>query len=398
MRPRSLAIVLTTLVAACAPSAAPAPSASRDSATQTPREVRVAAIEEVAWERALRVTGELAEYESATLSTKVPGRVASIGVDLGSRIAKGAPIAEIEPRDYELRVTQAEAALSAARALLGLADEAGGDRIEPAETALVRKAQAELDDARRENQRLVELQKSGVSAQSELDKSVSRLAQAESALQDARESVQNRLALVAQRRAELAIAKQQLADTRILSPFDGVVAERSVGTGDYLTAGAAVATLVRDDPLRLRLAVREVDAPLVRIEQVVRITLDGFDAPLEARIVRLAPAIDPRTRSLIVECELPNADGRLRAGSFARAEIVVDPTARSLAVPIEALISFAGIDKVIAVVDGKAKETRVVVGRRDERRVELVSGLEAGAVVVLAPGGLQTGTPLVIAK
>ncbi|MBI5434166.1 MAG: efflux RND transporter periplasmic adaptor subunit [Planctomycetes bacterium] len=397
MHPWSLAVALTTFVAACAPSAAPAPSASREAAPPAPREVRVATIEEVAWERTLRVTGELAEYESATLSTKVPGRVASIGVDLGSRVAKGAPIAEIERRDYELRVTQAEAALSAARALLGLADEPG-DRVEPADTALVRKAQAELDDARRENERLVELQKSGVSAQFELDKSVARLAQAESALQDARESVQNRLALVAQRRAELAIANQQLADTQILAPFDGVVAERSVGTGDFLTAGAAVATLVRDDPLRLRLAVREVDAPLVRVEQLVRITLDGFAAPLEARIVRLAPAIDARTRSLIVECEFANADGRLRAGSFARAEIVVDPTARSLAVPVEALISFAGIDKVIAAVDGKAKETRVVVGRRDEQRVELVSGLQAGAVVVLAPGGLQTGTPLVIAK
>ncbi|MCE9593977.1 MAG: efflux RND transporter periplasmic adaptor subunit [Planctomycetes bacterium] len=395
----SLAVAFTV---ACAPTDAGADGsavkAGASAPASAPRQVKAARVEEVAWERTLRVTGELAEFESATLSTKVPGRVGAIAVDFGARVAKGAAIAEIDPRDYELRVAQAEAALAAARALLGLPADAETDVVDPAKTALVGKAQAELDDARRENRRLIELQQNGVSAQADLDKSRARLAQAESALQDARESVQNRSALVVQRRVELSIAKQQLADARILAPFDGVVASRQVGTGDFLAAGAAVARLVDDDPLRLRLELREADGSAVRLDQRVRVTLDGESAPLDARLVRLSPTIDSRTRTLTVEAELPNPNGHLRAGAFARAEIVVEPDARVLAVAPETLVSFAGLDKVFAVVDGRAQEKRVVVGRRDATRVEILSGLAAGDVVVLAPGGMQNGAAVEIVK
>lgn len=387
-------VALASLVVGCSRPGASVPVTPPDAATQTPREVRVATAEEIGWERSLRVTGELAEYEAATLSTKVAGRVAELAVDFGSRVKRGDPIATIEARDYELRVQQAEAALAAARALLGLAPEGDDERVEPASTAVVRKARAELDDALRENRRLVELQKSGVSAQAELDASSARLAQAESGLQDAGELVQNRVALVAQRRAELALARQQLADTRIVAPFDGVVLARSVGTGDYLVVGAEVARLVRDDPLRLRLSVREVDAPQIAVGQLVRITLDGFATPFEGHVARLSPVLDPRTRVLAVECELQNSDARLRPGSFARAEIVVEPRARALSIPLEALVTFAGIDKVIVLDHGVAKETRIVVGRRRDDRIEVLSGLAPGAQVVLAPGGLQTGAPL----
>jgi HlyD family secretion protein len=393
------AFALAFAAAACAPTGAgPGTPTSTGSPSAAPRQVRIASVEEVVWEKSLRVTGELAEFESATLSTKVPGRIGSIAVDFGARVAKGAPIAEIDPKDYELRVVQSEAALSAARALLGLTTEAADDVVDPARTAVVSKAQAELDDALRENQRLVELQQSGVSAQADLDKSRARLAQAESDLQDARESVQNRAALVAQRRAELAIAKQQLADTRIVAPFDGVVVSRQVGTGDFLAAGAAVARLVDDDPLRLRLELREGDAPFVRLGQGVRVVLDSESEALQTQLVRLSPTLDTRTRTLTVEAELPNPDGRLRAGAFARAEIVVEPDARALGVPPEALVAFAGIDKVFLVVEGVAQERRVVVGRREATRVEIVSGVAAGDVVVLVPGGLQSGARVEIVE
>ncbi|MCK6447212.1 MAG: efflux RND transporter periplasmic adaptor subunit [Planctomycetes bacterium] len=414
MKQAWIVVALASLVVGCSRSGTPAPVAARDAGPQTPREVRLAPAEEIGWERSLRVTGELVEHEAATLSTKVAGRVAELSVDLGTRVKRGEPIATIEARDYELRVQQAEAALAAARALLGLASDASaahadgagagaepadrGDRVDPELTAVVRKARAEFDDAQRENRRLVELQKSGVSAQAELDASSARLAAAESGLQDARELVQNRVALVAQRRAELALARQQLADTRIVAPFDGVVAARSVGTGDYLVVGAEVARLVRDDPLRLRLSVREVDAPEIAIGQLVRIALDGFATPFEGRVARLSPTLDPRTRMLTAECELQNPEGRLRPGSFARAEIVVEPSARTLSIPLEALVTFAGIDKVIVMDGGVAKETRIVVGRRRDDRIEVLSGLAPGAQVVLAPGGLQTGAPISAAR
>jgi RND family efflux transporter MFP subunit len=106
----------------------------------------------------------------------------------------------------------------------------------------------------------------------------------------------------------------------------------------------------------------------------------------------LSPEINRHSRILAIEAEIENPDGLLRPGSFARVVIVLDSTARALVVPPEALVRFAGIDKVFAVEGGKAVEKRVKVGRTEETRVEILSGLAADEQVVLAPGSLRPGT------
>jgi multidrug efflux pump subunit AcrA (membrane-fusion protein) len=93
-----------------------------------------------------------------------------------------------------------------------------------------------------------------------------------------------------------------------------------------------------------------------------------------------------------VEAEVDNARGLLRPGSFARAEIVTDSGSDSLVVPASAVVVFAGIEKVVTVKDGKALERPVTTGRRSEQLVEILSGLDEGVPVVVAPGNLSTGT------
>ena len=105
-----------------------------------------------------------------------------------------------------------------------------------------------------------ELWDRGLIARAEVEAAVSKLAVAEGRYQDAIEEIRNRQALLVQRRSELEIARQQLADTVIVSPMDGAVSERQASVGQYLAAGAPVVTLVRIDPLRLRLAVPEREA------------------------------------------------------------------------------------------------------------------------------------------
>ncbi len=356
-----------------------------------PRTVEVARAEISTWVRLLRVPAELVAFEEATLASKVPGKVAEIAVDVGTRVKQGDLVAALESRDYELEVAHAGAALEVARVRLGSAIDGGDEPFDPAATPLAAQAQVELDEARREHDRLVQLESSGVSAQAELDRAETRLARSESVLQDSLQLAQVQYALVTQRSIELEIARASLEHTRILAPFDGAVVERLVGTGEVLGTGAGVLRIVRDDPVRLRMEVSESEAAQLRIGQEVHALVAGSPNPVSGTVARTAQVIEARSRTLLVEVDLANPDGALRSGSFARAEIVVDPSAQALSVPAAALASFAGIDKVFVVEDGLAVEKRITVGRREEARVEVLGGLDEGAEVVLSPGRLRAG-------
>jgi multidrug resistance efflux pump len=133
----------------------------------------------------------------------------------------------------------------------------------------VRQAAATLKEARLTHDRMTKLWEDNYIARAELDAAVAQLAIAESQYQNALEEVRIRQGLLFQRRSELEIARQQLADTIIVSPMDGAVSERQASVGQYLAAGAPVVTLVRMDPLRLRLAVPERQAGSVRVGQAV---------------------------------------------------------------------------------------------------------------------------------
>jgi RND family efflux transporter MFP subunit len=382
------------LLAACSPTS-PSPAAAKPGGATLAaqfRDVRTAIAREEAWETTLRISGELAAFEAATLSTKVAGRLDTLAVDLGSRVAKGDLLAQIDPHDYELRLAQAEAALAAARARLGLplADGDGQDEVDPESVAVVRQARAALDDAEREEKRQTEMLRTQVGTQAALDSAHSVVLIARSKLQDALEEVANRRAQVLQRRADLALARSQLADTKVLAPFEGAVVARLAGTGDYLAAGAPIARLVRFDPLRLRLEVPEHAAAGIRAGQALRAELED-GTRVEGVVVRISPELSAKNRTLLVEGELPNAAGALRPGSFARVELVLDGSARTLVVPPDALLRFAGLDKLFEIVDGKALERRVRVGRIEGQRIEILEGIVAGAELVLAPGNLQGG-------
>jgi RND family efflux transporter MFP subunit len=360
------------------------------------RRVRVATATEDQVARTVSATGTLAAEDRVVLGAKVVGRLSEISVDLGSRVRKGESIARIDPNDYRLRVDQAAAALQQARVRLGLPPDGTSDKIDPKQTSLVRQAAAMLKDARLTHDRMVELWDRKFIARAELDTAVSRLAVAEGRYQDALEEVRNRQAILVQRHSELEIAKQQLADTVMVSPMDGAVSERQASVGQYLAAGTPVVTLVRIDPLRLRLAVPEREAGAVAIGQAVELTVEGDPGKYEGRVARLSPAIAVSNRTLLIEAEVPNPRGLLRPGSFAKADIVVKAGEKIVTVPADSIVSFAGIEKVLTVVQGKVVEKRVRTGRRLGDQVEITEGLSLGSRVILKPGNLVGGQPVTV--
>lgn len=386
------AILLPTIVSSIACKSGYPVSAKNNAGADTrdARTVKTTRASEVAMEQTVTVTGTLAAYDQATVSAKVPGRVKSIAVDLGSVVRQGQIIAQIEQQDYQLRLQQAEAALAQARARIGLSPEGTDDRVDLEKTGTVRQAQALLDDSKLRLDRAQNLFQRGVLPKAQLDGAEADYKVAQSRYQDAVEEIRNRQALVVQRRSELEIAKQQLADSSIYAPFDGVVQEKRTSVGEYLAAGTPIANVVKMDPLRLRAEVPERESRNVRLGMSVRVMLEGDSNVYTGKIARISPTITAQNRVLIIEAEVHN-NGQLRPGSYARAEIVSDVNNMALAVPPNTVVTFAGIDKVILVQDGKALEKPVTIGRRTEQWVEVLSGLKAGDLVIIDPGNLQSG-------
>jgi RND family efflux transporter MFP subunit len=380
---------LLALAATACKSDYPASGKTADSKTQ-PRQVKTAKVAEIPIGETVTVNGNLAAYDQTTVGIKVPGRLETINVDFGSVVRKGQVIAQIEQQDYKLRVQQAEAALAQSRARLGLSPDGTDDRVTAEETGTVRQAKAVLDDARVKRDRAEKLVQQGITPRAEWESVDSEYKVALSRYQDALEEIRNRQGMLAQRRSELALSKQQLADTVVYAPLDGVVQEKKASSGEYLAAGAPVVTVVRIDPLRLRVEVPERESHNVRMGQSVRVIVEGDPETYLGYVKRLSPTISEQNRVLSVEADVRN-NGRLRPGAFVKAEIVTNQTNTAITVPPNALVTFAGIDKVIIIENGKALEKTVTVGRRGDNWIEIKSGINTGQSVVLDPGNLQSG-------
>jgi len=230
----------------------------------------------------------------------------------------------------------------------------------------------------------------------DFDSAVSRQLVAESRYQASVEEVRDRQALLAQRKSELALSRQQLADTTLYAPIDGAVRERKTSAGEFLAAGVPVAVIVRTHPLRLKVSVPERDAAAIRVGQVTRVRVEGDPAEYTGRVVRLSPVFEKQNRTLTVEAEVENRQGRLRAGSFATAEILIDAQQSVLFAPASAVITFAGIEKVLGEKQGRVIERRIRIGRREGDRVEVLEGVAPGDLIVAEPGNLSSGEPVIV--
>jgi RND family efflux transporter MFP subunit len=364
-------------------------AANADSKAQ-PRQVRTARVAETPIGQTVTVNGTLAAYDQTTISVKVPGRLQTVNVDFGTIVRKGQAIAQLEQADYRLRVQQAEASLAQARARLGLSPDGGDDRVAAEQTGTVRQARAVLDEAKAKHDRAVRLVQQGVIPRAEFDSADAEYKVALSRYQDGLEEIRNRQGVLAQRRSEVALAKQQLADTIVYAAMGGVIQEKKASVGEYLAAGAPVVDIVRIDPLRLRVEVPERESHSIRNGQSVRVTLEGDPEAYIGYVKRLSPSISQQNRVLVVEADVAN-NGKLKPGAFVRAEIVTDQTSTAATVPTNALVTFAGIDKVIVIENGKALEKTVTTGRRGPDWIEIKAGVNVGQAVIVDPGNLQSG-------
>ena len=374
-------VLLVGLLAGCGHE--PPPAAKGDSPEQLPViKAAVFRVDEAAWPTIVKTQGSLMADEITVVGAKVAGRVSELFADIGDVVEADAPLATIDHEDYQLQVVLAEAQLSQARAALGLLPGDPVEQLDPLNSPPVREAKAVLDEIRTRVDRLRQLRQKNAVTQDELEQALASEGVADARYASAINGVREKIAQISVRAAELSLTKENLTNTTIKAPFKGHVHERHMARGTFLQAGEPVITLVRTSTLRFRGQIPERHAHRLAIGQQVTLHIEALPNPHIAHITRISPVVDEASRALAFEAAVDNSAGHLRTGLFAEAEVVVDPSARSLAVPASSIHEFAGVEKVWKIVDGVAQEQVVQTARRDPEAVEIVEGLAAGDTII----------------
>jgi RND family efflux transporter MFP subunit len=329
------------------------------------------------------VQGSLLADEDAVIGSKLAGRVEKVNIDLGSVVKRGASLVELDCDELKLRVQQAEAMLEQACAAIGKTPADDETKLDLENSPPVMLEQALVDEAKAAVERAEQLLPTRAMTDAEYETFVAQLKTAEARYMSAVNAVREQISLIGVRRAELALAQQQLKDAVIVAPFDALVDAKRVSPGAYVQLGQAVAALVRIDRLRFTAGVPESRASRIREGQPISIQVAGADAPIVVKVSRVSPTVVQSSRSVRIEADVPNPDLELQAGLFAQAEITTDAGATALAVPASAVTQFAGVQKVWAVRDGKAAQATVHIGRRDGQRIEILGGVVAGDVILV---------------
>ena len=345
-------------------------------------------------QRAVEATGTLFGYEEVTVTAKVEGRVKAVHRDVGDQVKPGELLVEIEPTDFEQAVQQDERALQVELAKLGLQQppDAGFDLTK---VPTVMQSQVKLDTTRSRLDRQTRLRGSGSISPEEIESVTGdfRAAQAEYANQLL--LARAGLATVQLKQSTLAIARLKLSETKVVVPTPtrpvpgsekGVVysvTARKVSEGTLVRAGNEVCKLVIDRTLKLRLPVPERVGPEIKTGQPVSVTTAALGRPVSGTVARINPAVDPATRTIEVEVQVPNPTGELKSGGFAKAAILTRTDPGAITVPLTAPYSFAGTTRVFLVDQGKVKDVPVTLGMQTTEWVEVVQpALPSGARVV----------------
>jgi multidrug efflux pump subunit AcrA (membrane-fusion protein) len=368
-------------------------------------------------ERTVEVVGTLWGDEQTTISAKVPGRIQTIHVDVGDRVDPRQPLAQIDPTDYELTVSQREMALREALAKLGLSELPRDGEFDVSTVATVERAKFQAANAKAKLERARQLFQRQPPLISEQDYADLETAYevAERDYDVAQLEAKSQLAVVRTRQSELEAAQQRLADTTVRAParrtshsaipsttatsddLHYAVTQRRVSTGEYVREGDAMFALVVDDPIRFRAAVPERHLAQLQLGQRVDVRVESYEQSFPGEVRRINPAIDPKSRAFEIEVNVPNPQRLLRSGAFARGTVVTGADPNVPFVPQAAVVSFAGVDRVFTVRDGKAVEHVVRVGPRRDDHVAIIEGLKnEQAVIVAGQQRLANDDPVVV--
>nr|WP_295836696.1 efflux RND transporter periplasmic adaptor subunit [uncultured Azospirillum sp.] len=295
-------------------------------------------------ERTVTAVGSLLSNESVVIRPEIAGRISEIAFKEGQRVAKGTVLVRLDDAIARATLAQAQASIAFSRAELSRADQ------------LVRQNTGPLRNR---------------------EQASAKLLADEAAVQ---------------------LAKAQLDKQVITAPFDGVLGLRKVSVGDFVQAGKDIVNLEDIDTLKLDFRVPEMFLPAVKVGQTVKVAVDAFGGrSFDGTVYAIDPLVDVNGRALAIRARVPNPDGSLRPGLFARVSLTLTTVPDAVLVPEQAIVAFGKDQYVFKVVDGKVAQTKVTLGERRNAEVEISKGLTPGDMVVTAGQlKIRDGAPVAV--
>jgi multidrug efflux system membrane fusion protein len=314
----------------------------------------------------LVLPGNLQAYEESPIFARTSGYLVRWYRDIGSKVQKGELLATIDTPEVDQELSQARASRE--------------------------QVKAQLDLAKISADRWANLRKSDSVSQQEADQQASGYQQAQANLAAAEANV---------RRLE-----QLESFKNVYAPFSGVLTRRNVDPGALINAGAGAAgkelfDIARVDPLRVYTNVPQAYAPTIKVGMKAAVTLQEFPGQkFSGAVARTADAIDPATRTLLTEVDVPNRDGKLLPGSFGQVHFATGSNVLRLTVPVNSML-FRAEGPRVAVVDkdGKVHLRPITIGRDFGTTLEILGGVDPNDQVIINPAdSLEEGQQVNVVK
>jgi HlyD family secretion protein len=345
--------------------------------------VKVESVRQDRVERSVDVVGTLAAEDDVTIASQADGAVARVLADLGDRVHAGQVLIELDREKLQYVLDSQKAALARALAKYGAADPSQLPAVE--QTPDVQKASAELRQARQAFDRAQELNKRELLPRQALEDAETTLRSKQAAYDSALQNGKNLAADIDGSNAMMKLADRQLRDASIRAPFDGYIQKRLVSVGDFVKSQAPVMSIVRIDTLKAVGEIPERMAPWVQTGQPVEVTVDAYPGKaIAGTMSRISPAVNTQTRAFTFEARVPNADGALKPGTFARVHVKTSLVEPVLTIPYSAMQYRYGVYRVFAVAGDRLAMHELKTGDRVGDRMAVLEGVTLDEPIVLA--------------
>ncbi|NPU85031.1 MAG: efflux RND transporter periplasmic adaptor subunit [Syntrophaceae bacterium] len=322
--------------------------------------VRAATVEKKSLRPSVEAVGTLKPFQEVVISPEVDGIIRKLYVEEGSSVAKGMVLAEINETDYRLDLERAEAAL--------------------------KQAEATLANVKVEYSRKDALYKEQLVTQQQFDDITTRVTLATGDVDRAR--------------AALSMARERYSRSRVRSPMAGAVREKRVTAGDFVRTGTPMLWIVRSNPIKLSFSVPEKDVSSLKLGQEVDFRVDSFPGrTFTGRLMSIYPSLDEKTRTLQAEAHIPNPQGLLKPGFFARVTLYTGPAKDTVVIPITSILYENALKKVFLVEGDRAREVKIQIGGKYGESMAVLEGLQGGEqIVVVGQNTLADGVKVNVAR
>jgi RND family efflux transporter MFP subunit len=345
-------------------------------------QIQTTGVQKISIQRDVDLAGSLVSPDQAKVSSEVAGLVRQVLVEMGQDVAVGQTVAKVDSTELDLALQRARSQLKQTEAQLGIDGVRFKEPPPDEQIAAVRLATANRDDAQAQLRRAQKLRAQNLLPQADLDTAETKVKVSEANYQSAFETVQSLKATLQERRHAVELAEKKLRDTDIRSSIAGQVAEKLVQQGEFIRENTAVVSIVQMNPLKVKTAIQERYAGLVRAGLPVEFAVESAPGQkFRGKVAYVSPSVDQATRTFAVEILVDNSDRRLKPGFFAKGVIFTNRDENVIAVTEDTVSSLAGVSNVYVIENGQARQQMVKLGTRVGDLYEILSGLKGDEIL-----------------